>query len=347
MSDGIFGALGGLFAPNVAGPEIAGLNQGYSLAMPQLQAGLANVGANYGQAIPYLQQMYGQAAQPLQSVYQTGQQGQNALNTLLGITPPGGAGSPTSSNAISAYLQGLPGNQYATQQATNALNAQAQAMGYGSSGNAQLALSTGQQALAGQQYQSAVNNLAPYSQMFTGGANALGNLYAGQGNAVAGLYQGETAQQSPFYNSMANLGWGLGTGTGAANAQQNVLNTNFGLGATLGGAGLFSGLMGGSSGSGGSGGSNSLFGIGSNLGALLSDARLKEDIAPVGKLYDNTNVYAFRYKGDPTPRIGLMAQEIERKTPSAVSEIMGGIKVVDYGKATRSSRAIAALLEAA
>ena len=43
---------------------------------------------------------------------------------------------------------------------------------------------------------------------------------------------------------------------------------------------------------------------------MFSDERLKEDIAPVGELYDGTNVYSYRYKGDHVPRIGVMAHRL-------------------------------------
>jgi hypothetical protein len=68
------------------------------------------------------------------------------------------------------------------------------------------------------------------------------------------------------------------------------------------------------------------------LGAF-SDVRLKEDIQPVGKTYDGQNLYAYRYKGDPTPHVGLMAQEVEKIKPDAVFEHPSGYKMVDYGKA--------------
>lgn len=64
---------------------------------------------------------------------------------------------------------------------------------------------------------------------------------------------------------------------------------------------------------------------------MFSDVRLKDDVHPIGKLHDGTNVYEFKYKGDPRPRMGVMAQEVEKTNPSAVTEI-AGYKAVDYGK---------------
>jgi Chaperone of endosialidase len=67
-----------------------------------------------------------------------------------------------------------------------------------------------------------------------------------------------------------------------------------------------------------------------------SDARVKENKVEVGRLHDGLPVYAFNYIGDPTPRIGLLAQDVEKVRPDAVTEV-GGVKAVDYAKATQRS----------
>lgn len=78
---------------------------------------------------------------------------------------------------------------------------------------------------------------------------------------------------------------------------------------------------------------------GSGLLGLMnwSDRQLKEDITPVGALFDGTPVYGFRYKGAPAYHIGLMAQDVEKTAPHAVIKI-GGYKAVDYRAATEASR---------
>jgi hypothetical protein len=73
-------------------------------------------------------------------------------------------------------------------------------------------------------------------------------------------------------------------------------------------------------------------------GGLFSDERLKEDMEPIGKGFDGANIYRFRYRGDPTTRIGMSAQEVERKHPEAVGEA-GGYKTVDYKRATDDAAA--------
>jgi hypothetical protein len=83
-----------------------------------------------------------------------------------------------------------------------------------------------------------------------------------------------------------------------------------------------------------------LFGLGGSAlmaGALaFSDERLKENIAPIGETYDGQNLYAYNYKGDSTPQVGLMAQEVEKRDPGAVVTI-NGYKAVDYGRALKRS----------
>jgi hypothetical protein len=98
------------------------------------------------------------------------------------------------------------------------------------------------------------------------------------------------------------------------------------------------GLGGQSAGSGTSKSSGSSFGLGMNL---LSDERAKEDIEEVGKTEDGQKIYRFRYKGDPTVHIGLLAQEVEKRAPGAVSEDSMGVKSVDYEQATAKAARLA------
>ena len=68
--------------------------------------------------------------------------------------------------------------------------------------------------------------------------------------------------------------------------------------------------------------------------ALSSDIRVKENISQVGLLDNGLPVYLFNYKGNKTPQIGLMAQDVEKVNKDAVVEI-DGIKRVYYGKAVK------------
>lgn len=71
----------------------------------------------------------------------------------------------------------------------------------------------------------------------------------------------------------------------------------------------------------------------SNPAIKFSDERLKDNIKKVGKTTDGLGLYSYTYKGDDTPQIGLMAQEVEKKKPNAVVDTPSGYKAVDYDKA--------------
>jgi hypothetical protein len=114
--------------------------------------------------------------------------------------------------------------------------------------------------------------------------------------------------------------------------------------------------MGGSGGGGGGGGGGSGLGdlasgissavsIGKGIGELatflptvlpfLSDRRAKEDIRTIGHTKDDIPIVRYRYKGQPETRLGLVAQDVEKKRPEAVGEY-AGLKTVDYDRATRA-----------
>lgn len=70
----------------------------------------------------------------------------------------------------------------------------------------------------------------------------------------------------------------------------------------------------------------------------MSDRRQKENIKPIGKLYDGQNVYSFRYKGEQKVQIGLIAQE----APHEAVHDVDGFLMVDYGKATERAAKLGA-----
>lgn len=86
---------------------------------------------------------------------------------------------------------------------------------------------------------------------------------------------------------------------------------------------------------------NAMWGtIGSLAGSaigLFSDARLKENIVPVGKLDNGLTVYLFNFKGDNKKQIGLIAQEVKEVIPEAVSE-KDGYLTVNYELATKGGK---------
>lgn len=315
-------------ADNAAQAQIAGIQAGQQQAQGNINTGNQALQTNYAAALQPFTQNFGNA-----------QQGVGALGNALGLNGPQGTQS-----ALTA-LKTTPGYQFQEGQGDAAINAAAAAGGTLNSGNQATALSNYNQNLAGTTYNNYVSQLQPY----LGAANSAAS---GIANVDTGLGSGLNANQ----NTLANLNMGANVGIGNANASADLANQSLGLGLLGGGlsaltGGLGGGLLGGlgSAGAaltgGGVGTFNGNFGSAPNF-SLFSDERLKEDIEPVGELYDGTNVYRYRYKGDDTPRIGVMAQEIALDRPEAVHDI-GGWLAVDYGAATDRAADLARFLDAA
>jgi hypothetical protein len=74
-------------------------------------------------------------------------------------------------------------------------------------------------------------------------------------------------------------------------------------------------------------------GMAGSLGsaAIMSDSRMKKNIVHVSTLPNGTPMYSFEYIDTPGIQFGTMAQDVEH-IPGAVSELEGGIKMVDYEK---------------
>lgn len=168
------------------------------------------------------------------------------------------------------------------------------------------------------------------------------NAYAGlpaQGNAASALslnatQQGTNAGQSTVGNAAA-----LGTSTNQA-AQTSM--GGWGQVGTLGvqkynaDVGAYTaqqqaeGQMAGSLGS--------ALGSAAALWKLGSDIHIKQDIVRVGRLDNGFPLYAFQYKPEFRDecghgfQIGVMAQDVEKIIPDAVSVHADGYKMVDYGK---------------
>lgn len=168
-----------------------------------------------------------------------------------------------------------------------------------------------------------------------GAAGAIPGLYSAPASARLGAANAAYAQ--PWQNMgmlsqqllpIAALG-SQSTGTGTTTQQTSPVSNI--IGGVTGGLGLLGGT-------GGLGTNGWLNPNSSNW--MFSDERVKENIAPVGMLYDGQPVYSYNYKGGETPQIGLMAQDVEKTTPEAVVEIggPGGLKAVHYGMATKRAR---------
>lgn len=191
--------------------------------------------------------------------------------------------------------------------------------------------------------------LAELSQKFQGlqGAGALPGLLTG--NATAQLGAANTAYGQPYgnigmlsslVNPIAALGGSsTGSGTSTQETSKSLLSN------IVGGAAGLAGLN-------GALGSGWLSSLGSSIGSFLpmmafSDERLKEDVEPVGETHDGQTLYSYRYIGDTEPRVGLLAQDVEKRDPGAVVEHQSGFKMVNYDRALAPSRRIGMLKMAA
>jgi hypothetical protein len=314
----IFDIFGTSAQNNAAQAQISGINSGLGAATNNINAGSQALMTNYSGALqPYLQN------------YSNANQGVAQLGDVLGLN--GTRGNQTAQQA----LQATPGYQFQQQQGQASVNAGAAANGTLNSGNQALALQQQGQGLASQNYNNYVSQLQPYLGASQTAAAGIGNTYTGLGNA--------TANQD---NSLANLNYSAATGIGNANANAALAPL------TAGGniMNLIGSLGGMKTTGGGSVGGNAVSSIGSAgsslLGSIFSDARLKEDIEPVGKLDDGQPVYKYRYIGSPVWQIGLMAQDVEKVVPEAVTDV-GGYKAVNLNEATKYAADLSRFLEAA
>jgi hypothetical protein len=73
-------------------------------------------------------------------------------------------------------------------------------------------------------------------------------------------------------------------------------------------------------------------GGGGRGGGRRSDIRLKHDIVLLGYLNDGLGFYRFSYNGSDKPYVGVMAQEVARVVPGAVTQGRDGYLRVNYEK---------------
>jgi hypothetical protein len=227
-------------------------------------------------------------------------------------------------------LQNTPGYQFQLQQGDNAITSQDAASGKTGSGNEGIALSNYNQGLAGTTYNNYVSQLQPFLGASNSAATGVAGVDTGLGSAL---------NQNAQSLGQAQLAGNMGIGNANANSDLAGLTASSNLlglagGAVKGAAGL------------GTGTANSTIG-GTALTSLLSDFRAKDDIETVGELYDGQPVYRYRYKGDARHQIGLIAQNVERENPDAVSEMGYGLKGVDYRRATDFAATLGRFREAA
>lgn len=293
---------------------------------PTQQAGIANVNAAQGLALPAIQTGMGYTQQ-----------------AARGITPElyNQYYSPYVKDVANATMANLMESQAQQQSNLKSGAIQSGAFGGDRGGVAQSELAR-QQQLANAQAMSGIYNQGYGQAMGLAGQQvtnlgAMGAQMANMGNLAQGsVLQGAQAQMAagaqeqateqarlqaahdqwlqlmaqPYQNAQfyGNIAMGLGAGAGGTSTT------------TAPGPDIFSQILG---------------GVGA-IGSIYSgsDKRMKENIEPVGKLKDGQTVYRFNYKGDPKTQIGLIAQEVEGRHPEAVAKDRRGLRFVDYKEAT-------------
>jgi len=304
----------------------------------QQMAGVGNVNQYAGAAQPGIANAMGAvqgASQPLsaaqiqqymspytQNVVDTTMAAMNLQNQqgLSALT-----GNAAAQNALGGNRVGIAQSNYLTDQ--NTKNAPIIAGIYDKAYQSGLGV-------ANQQFQQ---NPMQAAQLY--GGLALQGQQAGLQGAQAQVGVGTLMQQTQQAQDTAALqNWLLPYGQYGSMSQIAT-----GVGSQMGGSGTSYGTSSGTS----SGNSattpaapnpwSQILGLGiAGLGAF-SDKRLKEDVQKVGELTDGQAIYRYRFKGSPKWEIGLIAQEVERDHPEAVTRGVGNMRMVDYKAATDDS----------
>jgi hypothetical protein len=214
---------------------------------------------------------------------------------------------------IQDVLKNLPGFQFALDQGSQNVMRNQAATGQLNSGKTNIDLQNQGIGQASQNYFNYAGQLQP----FLGAANT-------GANNIAGVNQNLGNQTNASLMNQGNAAYGTQAGIGNANAQ--MYNTELGQS-----AGIFGGLT----------------GLASSA-LKLSTAKAKDDIEPVGELFDGQPVFRYRYKGSPRHEIGLIAERVEEREPGAVREFPGTrVKGVDYRRATDYAATLGRMLKAA
>lgn len=304
---GIFDIFNSDNADEARDKQVAGINAGYNRAADALGQGRTALTTNYTAGLLPFQQNYDLS-------YTNAKAGTGALSDALGINGAEGSARATAS------FQNSPGYTAAVEAGTENSLRNRSRTGDLRSGATNIDLQNVAQNAQNQQWQQYIQNLLPFTQMgqqgAQGAASGIGTLYSGLGN-----------QLNANYGSLGQLGWQKETGIGNADA-------NAALASNAASGNMVSALM-------------NIAGLASSAFGL-SDERAKDDIELIGETFDGQPLYRFKYKGDPSGKmhIGPMAQEVETVMPEAVADI-GGLKHVNYGKATDFAAGLAKMMEAA
>lgn len=361
---GAAGAIGGSLISSGASHDAANTQAQAATAASQEQLQAAQLAANTQLDI------YGQTKSSLAPFVGAGTSALSSLSSLLGLGGQNTSGLPTTSQIFSplanvfgvnnggvgsasslAALQQMPGYQWAFGQGQQALDRSAASRGQLLSGGQLKATTQYGQNMGEANFQNYVNDylngvVNPYAKL---GLSPLQDLTSlGQNAAAMTGNAGSTAA--------ANAGnFGVQGANNAATSQLAAAQAS--AAGTVGSANAITGGL-------SSGLQNSLLAYqlfnnpgsqsaltvpGADLSGLslpqfqtpllggdgslsLSDRRAKTDIKRVGKTDGGLPIYTYRIKGDDRVQMGVMADEVETKKPSAVKTTRSGLKAVDYSK---------------
>jgi hypothetical protein len=308
---------------------------------PTESGAINQLSQNAAQGNPFTGQITGLASNLLNGGGATAQAPslQSGLSILQSQLTPFANGSHVGDDpALQAQLAQIASDT------TNQINGQFAAAGREFSGANQQALARGiaqgEAPVIASQYNQDIGNQLNAANSLFNAQNTTGGLLSGLNQqSLANQQQGVTAAQ----NALAAQNYGPQQQLALAQLAQSIPAQNLQLLAQIGVpvAQLGSQSNGTTQGTQDLSGAQQFATIAGGLGNLFkftpSDARLKEDIAQVGSLFDGTPVYGYRYKGAGAYHIGLLAQDVEKAAPHAVIEV-GGFKAVDYRAATEASR---------
>jgi len=333
-----------------AQPLLNNLVGGYMGVNPAVTGAQAQAGQNLISSAAGIPNLTPQATQSVQNIFGSAGMLPATWGQVSGNLSPiaGMSSNPYQTPGFGDALNTL------TQNITNTVKGQYAASGRSPSGAGDYAQSLGRGLMQGEapilqdQYNKNIGNIMSANQMLSNagintsqamsgnmlaalqGAGLLPSVAMAPATAQMGAANAVYGQPIQNLNQVLTPAMGLGgmggttTGQGYATGTQTPANDPMSniLGGIIGGAGALGSL-------GGAGG----------LPALLkmSDRRAKTDIKDIGRTHDDQKIYSYRFKGSMMPQIGMMADEVEKKTPEAVMTGPEGLKRVRYDMATRKA----------
>jgi hypothetical protein len=280
---------------------------------------------------------YGDLAQSYLADYQ--KSGSLALSPLTGLLtgqqydPASGQTTALSPEQRDALMYQSPGYKFAVEQGQQGLAKSQAARGLSLSGGAQKELAGFLSGSASQYSNDYISQLGALASMGKEASTTAAGIKMNEGQGIAGYQYARGLNKAQMQSNLGGIYGGMYNQLGAIGQDyfnstdedsmkmfQSVMGSGGGGGGGAGGAAGMSGMLGGLSG--GSGG------IGA--AAAASDMALKENIEKVGE-ENGFNIYEFNYIGKPGRYKGVMAQEVARLRPDAVT-VSNGFLAVYYDK---------------